>query len=381
MPGRLILAAAATALLASLLSRNCHAGQGLWRAYVGTYTGGDSEGIYLVALDRNTGALTLRGLAQAVDDPSFLALHPSLPILYAVCESSGGGDCVSAYKIDPVSGMMSPLEGGNRHPAGGTGPCHVAVSPDASHLAVANYGSGSTAVFPLSVEGYIGTCSAFFQHEGKGIDPKRQAGPHAHSVCFDKTGQFLAVSDLGLDQVLLFRKSDDLYVPHTTPSIAVTQGAGPRHFTYHPTLPCAYVINELNNTVTVFEWDEGAGQLEIAQTVTTLPEGYTESNSTAEIAVHPSGRFLYGSNRGHDSIAAFAIDPVTGLLHPLGHTATGGKTPRNFAITPDGQYLLAANQQSNTIVPFRIDQETGGLEQSGPPLEVPSPVCIVFSSL
>jgi len=243
---------------------------------------------------------------------------------------------------------------------------------------VANYGGGNVSVLPVQSDGRLGEATDFIQHEGSGADPSRQAGPHAHSINLDPNNLYAFAADLGLDKILIYRLDalqGKLY-PGDEPWASVKAGAGPRHFTFHPGGSYAYVINELDSTVTAFAYEGGTGTLREVQTVSTLPEGFSGRNSCAEVQVTPSGRFLYGSNRGHDSIAVFEIDGNTGKLTPRGHESTQGKNPRNFGIDPTGTFLLAANQDTNNVVTFRIDPQTGTLTPTGQTLEVPIPVCI-----
>jgi 6-phosphogluconolactonase len=346
------------------------------RIFIGTYTGKTSEGIYTATFDPATGKLGAPTLAAKTENPSFLAIHSSKPILYAVGEASDGGT-ISAFKIDPSTGQLSLI---NRESTVGKGPCHVAVSPNGKHAAVANYGGGSTALLPIADDGTLSKASAFIQHTGKGPDPKRQEAPHAHAVYFDKAGTHLFVNDLGLDKLLIYDydSAKGSLTPHTPAHAAVDPGAGPRHSAFHPSAPYAYVLNEMGNTVTAFNYDAEKAALTSIQSIPTLPADFTSPSTTAEIFIHPNGKFLNASNRGHDSIATFTIDQSTGKLTAIGHTLTQGKTPRNFNIDPHGKFLLAANQNSGNIVAFQIDQSTGQLTPTGQQIEVGSPVCIVF---
>ncbi|MCC6489793.1 MAG: lactonase family protein [Candidatus Hydrogenedentes bacterium] len=352
-----------------------------WHVFIGTYTGGDSEGIYLLTLDPETGQLTRVGIAAKTQNPSFLALHPTKPILYAVGElpadAAHPGGTVSAFRIDEESGMLTLL---NQESSKGPGPCHAAVAPSGRHVAVANYGGGSIALLPVQEDGSLGAASAFVQHEGKSANPKRQEGPHAHSVNFDRAGTFLFAADLGVDKVFIYRYDGDkgLLTANQPAFASLAPGAGPRHFTFHPAGHAAYVVNELDNTVSYFTYDAEAGRLDFVDAYTTLPDGFEGVNHTAEIRVDPLGNYLYASNRGHDSIASFLIHPDAGTLIARGHTSTGGKTPRNFNLDPEGRYLLAANQDSGNIVVFRVNPGLGTLEPTGSSVEIPSPVCVVF---
>jgi 6-phosphogluconolactonase len=350
--------------------------------YVGTYTGTNSasKGIYPLRLDLSTGALTEAGPPAESVSPSFLALHPSGRFLYAVNETGGsakeeGG--VSAFAIDARTGGLSFL---NQQSSRGGAPCHLALDTQGRHVLVANYGGGSVAVLPVQQDGRLDAATTFVQHEGQGADPGRQKRPHAHWVDLDRANRFALVADLGLDQLLIYRfdPAKGGLTPNQPPAARLAPAAGPRHATFHPDGRHVYVINELSSTVTAFSYDPAAGTLTELQTLSTLPAGFTGQSFTAEIAIRPDGKFLYGSNRGHDSIAIFAVDPATGKLTAAGHQSTLGKRPRNFAIDPTGAYLLAANQDSDTIAVFRIDKTSGGLTAVGLPVSVPRPVCIVL---
>jgi 6-phosphogluconolactonase len=348
--------------------------------YIGTYTGPKSKGIYVYRLDLGSGAMTPLGLAAEVESPSFLAIHPNHRFLYAVSETEAfagkKSGAVSAFGIQQ-DGKLTLL---NQQPSGGEGPCHLAVDKTGKDVLVANYSGGSVSVVPIQESGKLGEPTAFVQHKGSGIDKERQEGPHAHSINVDAANRFAFAADLGLDKVLIYRFNPvkGTLSANDPPSASVKPGAGPRHFAFHPGGHSAYVINEMHSTVTAFSYDAGRGALQELQTISTLPENFKGENSTAEVQVHPSGKFLYGSNRGHDSIAIFAIDPAKGTLHLVGHQSTQGKTPRNFGIDPTGRYLLAANQDSGTVVVFRIDQESGRLSPNGQVVDVPSPVCVKF---
>jgi len=347
--------------------------------YVGTYTKSKSRGIYSLRMDLATGSLTPPELAAEAKNPSFLAVHPTGRFLYAVAENWGTGGAevgsIAAYAISP-EGRLSPL---NRQPSGGRGPCHLTVDREGRNVLVANYGSGQVAVLPVGADGRLTEPSSVIQHAGRGPDPKRQEGPHAHSINLDPAGRFAFACDLGLDKVMVYRfdSAGGRLAPHDPPAACVAPGAGPRHLSFHPSGRFAYVINEMASTVTAFAYDAEGGALRELQTVPALPAGWRGQNTTAEVRVHPSGRFLYGSNRGHDSIAVFTIDARTGRLAAAGHQPTLGREPRHFAIDPAGVWLLAANQNSDSLVVFRIDPETGGLMPTGIAVEVPSPVCVV----
>lgn len=350
--------------------------------YFGTYTRGDSKGIYLGTFDPQSGKLEDIELAGETANPSYLALHPTKPLLYAVGElGSFAGKkvgAVSAFAVDPATGKLSLL---NQQSSGGAGPCYVAVDRSGRNVLVANYSGGSVACLPIQADGKLAEATSFHQHEGSSVDPRRQQGPHAHSINLDPTNRFAIAADLGLDKLLIYRFDAErgTLEPNDPPFTAIAPGAGPRHFDFHPNGRYAYVVNEMGSTVTALRYDAERGALETMQPVPTLPRGFDGPNTTAHILVHPSGKFVYASNRGHDSIAVFAVEESTGKLRPAGHASTRGKVPRNFAIDPAGQYLLAANQDTDNVVVFRIDPETGELEATGQEVRVPVPVCVKFA--
>ncbi len=350
--------------------------------YAGTYTNDSSEGskgIYLLELDLRTGALSAPRLAARATNPSFLAIHPSQKFLYSVNELSafegreGGG--ITAFAIDQTHGALTPL---NHQLTVGSGPCHLIVDRLGKNVLVANYGSGSVVCLPIDADGRLGPETSFIQHRGSGADPERQQSPHAHSINLDAEGRFAVAADLGLDKVLIYRfdAARGTLTPNEPAFVKVAPGSGPRHFAFHPGGRFGYVINEMANTVIAFAYDAKKGSLTEIQTISTLPDDFKGKSYTAEVQVHPSGKFLYGSNRGHDSIAIFAVEPSTGKLSAAGFEPTGGKNPRNFAIDPTGAFLLAENQDSNTIVVFRIDPQTGGLQPTGQTVRLPKAVCI-----
>jgi 6-phosphogluconolactonase len=350
-----------------------------WIAYVGTYTGedgGDSEGIYAFRFDDVTGKLTALGLAAATSNPSFLAVHPNRRFLYAANENPAGR--VSAFSIDSAKGTLKLL---NSVSSRGAGPCHVALDKAGRWLFVANYDSGSLAALPIHEDGSLGEASAFVQHSGSSVNAQRQAGPHAHSANVSPDGRFVLAADLGLDEILTYPIDDAKGLASTKPlSINVAPGSGPRHLAFSPDGRFAYAVNEMLATVTVFQYNAANGSLREFQTISTLPEAFKGSKSSAEIAVHPNGKFVYASNRGHDTIAVFRVDAGDrGSLASEGWTSTEGKTPRNFAIDPSGRFLLSANQDSGNIVVFRIDQTSGGLTPAGVEVKLLSPVSIVFT--
>jgi 6-phosphogluconolactonase len=348
--------------------------------YVGTYTDGGSRGIYRFALDPVSGEASEPVLAAASENPSFLALHPGGRLLYAVNETDDfGGEktgAVSAFAIDSSSGDLQPL---NQQPSMGAHPCHLILDEAGKNVLVANYNGGNVTVLPLAPDGRLETPSAVQPHEGSGPNHRRQEGPHAHGLALAPDGRFAFAADLGADRVFVHRfdPSAGTLEPHEPPAAALAPGSGPRHVVLHLSGKHLYAINELLSTVTVFRYDPAAGALEPTQTLTTLPADFEGANSTAEIAVSPDGRFLYGSNRGHDSVAVFSVDAASGRLTPVGHVPTGGRTPRHFAIDPTGRWLLAANQRSDTVTVFRLDPGSGLPSPVGDPVRVPKPVCLL----
>ncbi len=371
-------------VLLTLLVAAAPAGrQGKYLFYVGTYTeeGSKSKGIYAYRFDADTGQITPLGLAAETTNPSFVALHPNGRFLYAVNEvgnykgpNSGG---VSAFSIDRASGKLTFL---NEMPSRGADPCYITVDKTGKYVLVANYTGGSLAVFPVLADGKLGEASAFLQHTGHGTNPTRQEGPHAHSIDLSPDNRFAMVDDLGLDELFVYKfdSAKGSLTPNDPPFAKLDAGAGPRHFVLRPDGKFAYVISEMGHTVTVFSNDAASGRLQLLQTVTTLPKDFKGRNDDAEIRVHPSGKFLYASNRGDDSIAIYTIDKSKGTLAQVASIHTGGKEPRNFEIDPTGTLLFAANQKSDNIVVFRIDAKTGGLTATGQALDVGSPVCVKF---
>jgi 6-phosphogluconolactonase len=358
---------------------------GTTRVYVGTYTdGGKSQGIYQLELDYASGRSRSLGLAGEAVNPAFLAVHPGGRFLYAVGESTDagpkGGGAVNAFAIAPRTGQLVPL---NQQATGGAGPVHLVVDAAGRHVLVANYGSGSVAVLPIGPDGRLESASALVQHAGSNVNPARPQGPHAHSVNLDPDNRYAFVADLGIDKVLVYRFDSrrGTLAPIAPAAATAAPGAGPRHLAVHPRGRFAYVINEMGSTVTALRLDPASGALRPIQTLSTLPPGQSvqPGYGAAEVQVHPSGRFLYASNRGHDSIAVFSVDATTGRLRYVASEPSRGRSPRHFGIDPAGRFLLAANQRSDTVVFFRIDQASGRLEPTGQALDVPAPVCVIFA--
>jgi 6-phosphogluconolactonase len=357
--------------------------KGKYLFYVGTYTeeGSKSKGIYAFRYDAATSKITPLGLAAETTNPSWVALSPNGRFLYAVNEvgnykgpNSGG---VSAFAIDHATGKLTFL---NEVASRGADPCYITVDPTGKFVLVANYTGGSIAVFPVLADGKLGEASSFVQHTGKGTNPERQEGPHAHSIDLSPDNRFAMVDDLGLDELLVYKfdSAKGSLTPNDPPFTKVEAGAGPRHFVLRPDGKFAYVITEMGHTVTVFSSDAASGRLQALQTVTTLPKGFRGRNDDAEIRVHPSGNFLYASNRGNDTIALYLIDKTKGTLTLVENIDTGGKEPRSFEIDPTGRLLFAANQKSDNIVVFEIDAKTGLLANTGEVLKVGAPVCVKF---
>jgi 6-phosphogluconolactonase len=379
-------------LLAAFAAAAPAATHGKYLVYVGTYTNDDghqttSKGIYVYRYDADTGQVTSPGLAGETTNPSWVALDPSGRFLYAVNEvgnykgpNSGG---VSAFSIDRnkdgrATGKLTFL---NEVPSRGAGPCYVSVDKTGKYVLVANYDGGSIAVFPILRDGRLGEASSFIQHTGHGANPERQEGPHAHSIILSPDNRFAFVNDLGLDELLTYRfdAAKGALTPSEPPFTKLDPGAGPRHFALHPNGKFAYVISEIQGSVSAFSADLKAGTFQRLQTISTLPKDYKGTIEDAEIEVHPSGKFLYASNRGDaNSIAVFAIDPAKGTLTTVEITPSQGNTPRSFAIDPTGRFLFAANEKSNNIVVFKIDQKTGRLTPTGKVLDVGAPVCVKF---
>lgn len=347
--------------------------------YVGTYTSGKSEGIYVYRMDRGTGALTRFSSIKSVN-PSFLTIDRNKRYLYAVNEvgeyagKTGGG--VSAFAIDPATGNLRLL---NEQATQGADPCHLSIDSKRRALLVANYTGGSVTVLPVRGDGTLGMAIDVKQHEGSSIK-EQQKGPHAHCVILDRVERHALVADLGTDKVMTYRfdHATGNLLPAKEPFAKLTAGAGPRHLALHPNGKYLYVINELDSTMTSFKYNERDGTLTLIETVSTLPGDFTGTSYCADVHVSASGKFLYGSNRGHDSIVVFEIDPRTGKLKLVEHVSTEGKWPRNFTLDPTGTFLLVANQRTDNVVVFSIDRATGSLKPTGHVEEIPSPVCLKF---
>ena len=357
---------------------------GKYIAYVGTYTGGpsNSKGIYGLQADSN-GHFKSLGLEAEVTSPSFVATDPNHRFLYAVTERMGRGNStsyVSSYAIDPATGALRFL---NRVPTNGKSSAHLAVDRTGRWLLVASYGSGSVASFALKSDGSIGEMVDFHQHSGSSVNPKRQKGPHPHEVVRSPDNRFLFVPDLGLDKLFSYRLNTNTgkLTPNNPGFTAILPGFGPRHLIFGRSGKFAYLLGEMGSKVIALSYDAAHGKLTPIQTIGTIPVDFKKENNSAELALDASGRFLYASNRGNDSVSLFSIDSRTGLLKLVQIEPSGGQTPRSIAIDPSGRYLLAANQDSNRIVVFNRDQHSGHLAPDGEVLDLPSPVCILFVPL
>jgi 6-phosphogluconolactonase len=349
--------------------------------FIGTYTDATTKGIYAFRFDDRTGALSPLGLVAETPSPSFLATSSSGRFLFAVNEigtfKGEKSGSVSSFAVDPATGKLTEL---SVQPTRGAAPCHLALDRAERYLAVANYNGGNFALLPVDAAGKLGPVKVVVAGEGSGPNRERQEGPHGHAVVFDPQNAFLIGSDLGIDKVLVYRfnAAAGSLTPGDPPSASLPPGSGPRHFAFHPNGKYAFSISELKSTITSFSWDAKAGRLATIGSVSTLPADFHGVSTTAEIVVHPNGQFVYGSNRGHDSIAVFAVNG-DGTLKFVQHASTRGETPRNFAIDPSGRWLIAANQKSGTLAVFRIDDKTGALSPTGPLANVGSPVNVLFA--
>jgi 6-phosphogluconolactonase len=347
--------------------------------YVGTYTDHGSKGIYAYRFDSSSGKLSSLGLAAEADEPSFVTVDSSGRYLFAVNEiaeyKGQPTGAVSAFAIQTETGKLSLL---SQVSSRGEGPAHITLDQTGKHVLVSNYTTGTVAVFPVK-DGRLGEATSFVQHKGSSVNPQRQAGPHAHAIALSPDNHFAIVADLGLDQLLAYSFDATKGRLEAKPQITrASPGAGPRHLVFSSDGKFLYVINELRSTVTAYAYNAATAALHELQIVSTLPKGFNGNSTAAEIQIHPSGKFLFASNRGNDSITVFTIDSNTGRLTRVETDSTDGKTPRSFAIDPTGSWLLAANQDSDKIVVFRIDRKTGHLTPTGDVLQSLSPACLTF---
>jgi 6-phosphogluconolactonase len=349
---------------------------------VGTYTSGGSKskGIYVLKFDRRNGGIAPHSVVDGVEEPSFLAIDEGRKFVYAVNETleynGQKSGSVSSFALRPDTGSLAFL---NKQPSMGAAPCNVTISRDGRFVLVANYLGGNVAVLPVNKDGSLAPAVDVKQHTGSGPNKDRQDAAHAHSVILDPKGRFAFVNDLGVDRIFIYEfdaRTGGLSPNRNQPYYQTKPGAGPRHFKFHPSGKYAFVINELDMTISSLAYDAAKGTLKDIQTVSTVPSGFSGGNTCADIHITPDGSFLYGSNRGHDSLVGFKVDRSSGRMELIGHTSTQGKTPRNFTIDPTGRYLLVANQRSDSIVVFEIEKKTGGLKAVGDGVNVPSPVCL-----
>jgi len=351
--------------------------------FVGTYTepeGSQSEGIYIYRMDPSTGELTFKSSVKGIVNPSFLEVHPRMDFLYAVNEVQGfdrqPGGGVSAFSFN--SDELNLL---NHQPSHGNDPCYISIEQTGRFALVANYSSGSVAMLPIQADGQLGPATDVIQHSGSSLHPERQSGPHAHCILPDPINRFAVAMDLGLDKLLVYRMDLERGKLHKHAEVNVRAGAGPRHLTFHPNGRYACLLNELDSTLISFRYHAEAGTFEELQTISTLPQDFKDENLCADVHISPDGKYLYASNRGHDSLACFLMDENTGQLTYQNHTSTAGREPRNFAIDPGGAFLLVANQKTHNVVTFKIDSATGDLLQTGHEVDVSMPVCIKFAPL
>lgn len=350
--------------------------------YVGTYTAGKSKGIYILEFNVNTGGLIQKNFCAGIENPSFLVVNSNNKFLYAVSEignyknqKSGG---IYSYKIDQENNSLQFI---NSVSSNGAHPCHLTVDRNDKYVIAANYSDGNISVIKINDDGSLGERTDFVQHYGKSVNKSRQEAPHTHSVNIDASNKIVVAADLGIDKLMLYKFDDVNGKLNPTEQIYLETkpGAGPRHFTFHLNRKFAFVINELDCTITSLHFNPRDYLLEPIETVSTLPDDFKGENTCADIHIHPNGKFVYGSNRGHDSIAVFSFDETNGKLSLIQHQSTLGKTPRNFTIDPSGKFLLAANQNSDSIIVFSIDQLTGKLYETNQKIEIPSPVCLLFN--
>ncbi|AQQ71989.1 6-phosphogluconolactonase [Limihaloglobus sulfuriphilus] len=345
--------------------------------YIGTYTSNTkSRGIYRSELDLQTGEMSEPQLAAETLNPSFVAVNHNGSALYAVSKTDSEGR-VNAFNIVESTGELEIIDSQSSK---GVSPCYVSIDPSGSNLLIANYSSGSITVLPIGKDARVEPPACSIAHEGKSENAKRQEAPHAHSIITSPDGRYVFAADLGIDKIMVYKLDKDAgkLTPAGDLFAKLRPGSGPRHMAFHPNGKFFYVINELNSTITAFGYDYKTAQLSEIETITTLPRSFSGTNLTAQICVHPSGKYLYGSNRGHDSIAAYQINSGNGTLSLIEIETDGINEPRNFNIEPNGNFLVCANQHAGSLITFRIDFETGKLEKTPHKINVPSPVCVDF---
>ncbi len=347
--------------------------------FIGTYANAEDDSIFIYQMDRLTGNLDFSGSIKGIENPSYLAISPDHQFLYAVNEVTGfqgqAWGTVSSLAIDLKARTLKFL---NKKSTNGAHPCYITVDNQGRFVLVANYTGGNVAVLPVENDGQLGDATSVMQHQGSSINPQRQAGPHAHSIILTSDNRLALAADLGIDKIMIYQfdSKNGKLTPNSPDLAPAKPGAGPRHLAIHPNNQFLYAINELDSTITSYSFSIASGKFQPLQTVSTLPTDFKLANSGADIHISPDGKFLYGSNRGHDSIAIFKIDESSGTLESVGHESTQGKKPRNFVIDPTGKFLLVANQDSNNVVVFRRAENTGKLKATGSTIQVPKPVCL-----
>jgi len=345
--------------------------------FISAFASGDKGALHAYKLDLETGTLKLAQRTTDVQNPFYLAVSPNQKFVYSIHAKQFGGkehEQIAAYQITSAVGELKLL---NRQSALGSAACYLDVDATGKSLLVANYTTGSVASLPIKEDGSLDKAASFMQHKGNSVDPARQKEPHAHCIVVSPDNRFAFAADLGLDQVLVYRldAAKATLTPNQPPFARTPAGAGPRHLTFHPNGKHVYVINELKNSVTCFDYNSASGTLAEKQTISTLPKDFAGKSYCADLKITPDGRFLYGTNRGHDSIAAYRIG-ADGSLTLLAIEPSLGKGPQNLAITSDGKLLLCANMPGNNVAVFRIDAKTGALASVGTPVAVQSPSCI-----
>ncbi|MEO6436301.1 MAG: lactonase family protein [Tepidisphaeraceae bacterium] len=346
--------------------------------YIASPAGEGTGGIFVATLDLRSGKIT--GLTRAAEEPgSFIAMHPGGKFMYSVGAAAGKADgVIRAFAIDPQTRKLTLL---NEQSTGGRGPCHLAIDPSGKCVIAVNYSGGNFSALSIDTDGKLRPATATIQHEGSGPNPKRQGEPHPHSVNFSPDGKLALIADLGLDQIKVYAvdTSAATVTPHDPPDAPAPAGAGPRHLDFSPDGKFAYVSDEMTSAVTAYAWDGAKGMLTEIQTISTLPDGYEAAakNTTSEVQAHPSGKFVYVANRGHDTIAAYRTSD-NGKLTPIGHTPVQGKEPRHFAIDPSGRWLLIANQSTHNVAVLAIEPNTGGLTDAHASVDLQQPMCVLF---
>lgn len=349
--------------------------------YAGCYTTPPQEGIPVCRFDPDNGTIQLVDVCRGIDNPSFLIFDHQRKFVYAVNETADfngqSSGAVSAFRRDEKTGKLTFL---NAQPSLGAHPCHLSMDRTGKFILVANYTGGNVAVLSIKTDGHLDEPVDMVQHTGSGLNSSRQQTPHAHSVNLSPDNRFAFVCDLGIDRIMIYQfdQNNGKLSAAARPWFQCAPGSGPRHFTFSPDGNHACVINELHSTLTYFSYDQESAVLTESHTITTLPDDFTAENTGADIHIHPNGKFVYASNRGHDSIAVFSVNQESGHLKLVQHQSTLGKTPRNFAIHPSGRFLLAANQDSNSVCVFSLDLATGRLGETGKSIMINKPVCILL---